>query len=138
MLRNILPFKVVLLCSLIALFFWNAEGYAQTPAEIKWAKKIFGGPWVDKKTTRHLRIFIEKDEYATINDWTSKFQKQESGDAYKAIIRNGKLIMYEDHEFHAPYSEISIQNNRLVYMTRYKSYDGKTIIEKQFFVREPW
>ncbi len=133
--RMVILYPALLSAALISLFFWSAEGYAQTTNEIKHAKKLFAGAWLNKKSTRHLLIFIEKDGYVTINDWTSNVQKRESGDAYKAIIRKDKLIMPEDRDHHSDYSEIFIQDNKLIYMTRNKMPDNKIIVEKQIFLR---
>jgi len=124
---------MAVLLSLSLLLVTGAS--AQTPLEIKKADKLFSGFWIDRRTTRHLSINIEKDGYVLINDWTSKYQKQESCDAYKAFIKGAKLIMPVDNEHHAPYAEMQILNKRLVYITKYKDIEGKQIIEKEAFVR---
>jgi len=124
-----------LLVLIVNLVLGNSVN-AQTGPEIKKADKLFGGAWVNKRTTRHLRIFIEKDGYVTINDWTSKKQKQEEGDAYKAYIKKGKLIMPEDLEHHTPYSEMQVKDNTLIYITIFKDNEGKQITDKEFFVKE--
>ncbi len=99
-------------------------------------KKIFGGVWTDKKTTRHLQISFENDQYATITDWTSKYQKRESGDVYKAFVENGKLIMPEDTEHHASYSEITAENNILIYRTKVVGNGIASSWDKQVFTRK--
>ncbi|MEJ2901060.1 hypothetical protein [Pedobacter panaciterrae] len=53
-----------------------------------------------------------------ITDWTDRIQKPESGDIYKAFLKNGKLIMPEETDHRAPYSEIIFKNNRLIYLTK--------------------
>lgn len=83
----------------------------------KQTEKYFEGLWVNKKTTRHLEISFS-DGYATIIDWTSKFQKRECGDSYKAFLKNRKLIMPEDPEHHAAYSEILLKDQKLIYLTK--------------------
>jgi hypothetical protein len=108
---------------------------AQTPLEVKNADKLFSGFWIDRKTTRHLSINIEKDGYVVVNDWTSKYQKQESGDAYKAYIKGEKLIMPLDNEHHAPYAEMQIVDKKLVYITKFKDVKGKLMVGKELFVR---
>ncbi|MGY4382986.1 hypothetical protein ACVWYN_000005 [Pedobacter sp. UYP24] len=120
---------------IVILMLINSAGFAQTPTEIRMAKKVFTGAWVNKKTTRHLTISMEKEGYATINDWTSKYQKQESGDAYKAFIEHGKLIMPAEKEHHAPYSEMTVKNNTLTYVTKFVDFKGKIILEKLLFQR---
>jgi hypothetical protein len=130
-----LPF--VFLCCTLLLLAYIAP--AQTVKELKQADKIFGGPWVNKKTSRHLRIFLElKEGYFLINDWNSKEQERISGDAYKAFVRNGKLVMPAETEHYAHYSEMIVVNNRLIYITKFKDVTGKMIIDKETYVREPW
>jgi len=117
---------------LIFLMLTGTSSHGQLPT--KQSGKPFNGIWVDKETTRHLEISF-KDGYATIIDWTSKAQKRESGDIYKAFLRKGKLIMPEDTEFHAPYSEIRLKNNKLIYLTK-PITNGKTSQwDKQVFIR---
>ncbi|TCD01398.1 hypothetical protein [Pedobacter psychroterrae] len=100
----------------------------------KQVEKLYSGLWTDKQTTRQLEISFQYG-YATITDWTSKFQKRESGDIYQGSIKNGKLIMPEDTQHRAPYSEILYKNNTLIYLT--KSIDsGKTLEwDKRVFTR---
>ncbi|MCD0488992.1 hypothetical protein LPB86_12200 [Pedobacter sp. MC2016-14] len=118
---------------LIFLLLTAAPGQAQSPSTPQ-AEKLFKGIWVDKKTTRHLEISFENG-YATIIDWTSKLQKRESGDIYKAFLRNGKLVMPEDTEFHAPYSEIISKNNTLIYLTKPIITKKTSRWDKQIFTR---
>ena len=100
---------------LLVLSLMNAKSHAQvTPKQTD--EKRFAGRWQNKKSTRCLEISFEYG-YATIMDWTPKFQKRESGDVYKAFMKNGKLVMPEETEHHAPYSEIKFENNRLIYLT---------------------
>lgn len=113
----------------------TAGATAQTPLEIKMADKLFSGFWIDRKTTRHLLLGIEKEGYVLINDWTGKFQNRASADAYKAYIKGAKLVMPPDHEHHAPYAEMQIINNKLVYTTKYKDVKGKEVTNKQVFVK---
>jgi hypothetical protein len=127
-------FKTMFLCAVVWLVL-IAGARAQTPQEIKKADKVFSGFWVDKKTSRHLLIGVEKDGYVIINDWVGKMQDRGSADAYKAYIKGAKLIMPPDHEHHAPYAEMQIINHKLVYTTRFKDIEGKEVISKQVFVK---
>lgn len=126
-------------CILFIALLSLMHSHAQSASEVKKAAKIFGGQWVDKKTSRHLHIsFNEEDEYATITDWTSKFQKQESGDVYKAFVENGKLVMPEDTEHHAPNSEMISKDNKLIYLTKNIGPGGAFTWEKQIFIKDKW
>lgn len=118
---------------LIVLLLTGASSHAQSSSKQQ-VEKLFKGMWVDKKTTRHLEISFENG-YATIIDWTSKVQKKESGDIYKAFLRNGKLVMPEDTEFHAPYSEIILKNNRLIYLTKPIINRKTSQWDKQVFIK---
>ena len=109
---------------------------AQTPLEIKKADKLFSGFWIDRKTTRHLLIGVEKDGYVIINDWAGRFEDRGSADAYMAFIKGEKLIMPPDNEHHAPYAEMQITNKKLVYSTKFKDIAGKLIVEKELFVKD--
>lgn len=132
--KIIINYKILM--PLIALSISNLPCYAQLPAGIKQAEKIYGGVWTDKKTTRHLQISFGNDQFATITDWTSKYQKKESGDVYKALIKNGKLIMPEDTEHHVSYSEIIAENKILIYRTKVVG-NGKALSwDKQVFTRK--
>jgi hypothetical protein len=122
--------------SFIALSISKIHCYAQSPAGAKQTEKIYEGVWTDKKTTRHLQISFENGQFATITDWTSKYQKKESGDVYKALIINGKLIMPEDTEHHVSYSEIIAENKILIYRTKVLG-NGKALSwDKQVFSRK--
>ena len=125
--------KSFIVLMLVLLFSGNVD--AQSSAN-KLLEKRFAGAWVNKKSTRHLEIYFE-DGYATIMDWTAKFQKRGSSDVYKAFPENGKLVMPEETEHHAPYSEIIFENNRLIYLTKV-SQNGKTITwDRIVFTRSP-
>lgn len=121
---------------LIAIGISNLHCYAQSPTGTKQAEKIYEGVWIDKKTSRHLQISFENDQFATITDWTSKYQNRENGDVYKAVIKNGKLIMPGDKNHHAPYSEITAENNNLIYRTKVVRNHKKLSWDKQVFTRK--
>lgn len=103
--------------ALVILVMVTAEGSQAQKYTRKQLEKLYAGSWFNSKSTRHLIITFQ-DDHASIVDWTSKFQMQENGDIYKAYLRNGKLIMPEDHQHHAPYSEIIYKNHKLIYLTR--------------------
>lgn len=119
------------------LMYAACPGAAQTMAEIKHAKTLFEGAWINKKDRRHLTISIENDGYITINDWVGKWKGQ-SVDAYKAFIRKGKLIIPADTDHHGPYSELYRIGNTMVYMTEDNFLSNKTTIEKSIFTRTKW
>ncbi|RZJ82145.1 MAG: hypothetical protein EOO20_24665 [Chryseobacterium sp.] len=127
--------NVKIVIPVIAVLISNLN-YAQLSAGTKMAEKLYGGIWTDKKTTRHLQIYFDDDSYATITDWTSRYQKKESGDVYKALIENGKLIMPEDIEHHAPYSEIKVENNMLIYRTKVVGSGKASTWDRQVFTRK--
>lgn len=130
----IINYKILM--SFIALSISKIHCYAQSPAGAKQTEKIYEGVWTDKKTTRHLQISFENGQFATVTDWTSKYQKKESGDVYKALIKNGKLIMPEDTEHHVLYSEIIAENKILIYRTKVVG-NGKALSwDKQVFTRK--
>ena len=112
----------------------TSQAHAQQKHSIKRIEKLFTGIWINKKSTRHLEISFN-DGYATITDWTSKFQKRESGDLYKASLKNGKLFMPEDTQHRAPYSEILYKNNTLIYLTK-GTATAASRWEKQVFTRK--
>lgn len=115
------------------LLLGSLKSQAQFSAH-KSTEKLFSGTWINKKTTRHLEISFENG-YATIIDWTSKFQKPESGDVYKAFLKNGILVMPEDKEHHAPYSEIRIKGNKLIYLSRSSLLETSPKWDKEEFTR---
>jgi len=117
----------------VVLLFVNGISYAQSKQ--KQVEKVFEGLWVEKKTTRCLEISFGNG-YATIIDWTSKVQKRESGDIYRAFLKNGKLIMPEDTEHRAPYSEIRFKNNKLIYLTRDIGMGRKPGWDTEVFTRK--
>lgn len=120
-----------ILFMLLLLANGNSPAQSSKPRQ---AEKHFAGLWVDKKTTRHLEISF-KDGYATIIDWTDKFQKRESGDSYKAFLKNGKLIMPEDTEHHGAYSEIIAKDQTLVYLTKSTGAGKASTWDRQTFTR---
>jgi len=122
------------LTTLLVLFLTIGYTQAQSPSAGEHAKRLFTGIWMDQKTTRYLEISFEGD-HATIIDWTSKFQKKESGDIYKAFLKNGKLVMPEDTEHRAPYSEIVSDKGKLIYLTKPIGVEMKSKWDKQIFVR---
>jgi len=122
------------LTPLIVLLLANGYTQAQSSPSTEKNRQLFIGSWIDNKTTRHLEISFD-DGYATIIDWTSKFQKKESGDIYKAFLKNGKLVMPEDTEHRAPYSEIISDKGKLIYLTKPIGIEMKSQWDKQIFVR---
>jgi len=125
----------LLLISVIVSGFFNCE--AQTAREISRAKAVFEGAWLDKKNDRHLTISIEDAGYVTINDWTGRKQTA-SIDAYKAYIKNGKLVMPAETEHHAPYSEIQIKGKTLIYITQTVGLKEEKLVEKIYFIKSKW
>ena len=104
------------LAILLVLMMINGRINAQSTPKRN-DEKRFAGKWQNKKSSRCLEISFEYG-YATIMDWTPRFQKRESSDVYKAFLKNGKLIMPEETEHRAPYSEIRLEHNRLIYLTK--------------------
>lgn len=103
---------------LLLFLLINEIGYAQISVNLQSLKQRYAGNWTDKKSSRCLEIYFENNKYATIIDWTSKYQDRESADVYKAIVKDGKLVMPEEKEHHAPYAEIIAENKTLVYQTK--------------------
>jgi len=118
---------------LIVLLLTGVFSPGQSSSKVQ-VEKRFKGLWVDNKTTRHLEISFGNG-CATIIDWTSKAQKRESGDIYKAFLKNGKLVMPENPEFHAPYSEIISRNNTLIYLTKLSSNGNTVNWNRQVFTK---
>ncbi|CDT04861.1 hypothetical protein ACR780_11015 [Sphingobacterium faecium] len=128
-------FKKVFLF-LIVLFFYKSSSCEQAPLTMMQIQKQYGGIWIDKKTSRCLQITFENVSYATITDWTRKYQSRESGDVYRAFVKNGRLVMPEDREHHAPYGEIEVKNNKLIYRTKPNGILKSSTWDKQIFTRE--
>ena len=112
--------------------------FAQTKAELKAAKKLFEGYWVNKKSKRHLTISFDIDDYATVNDWHGKWsQDNNTIDAYKAFVKKDKLVMPEDKtDLRCPYCEIIKKGNALLYRCRGMNTKDKSFIDQVLFVRE--
>jgi hypothetical protein len=121
---------------LIILFLYQSNGYSQESVTIRQLQKQYGGTWIDRKTTRCLQITFDNERFATIMDWTRKYQSRESGDVYKAYIKKDTLVMLEDKEHHAPYSEITIENNKLIYRTKSSGILKVSIWDTQVFTRK--
>lgn len=119
---------------LTALLLADLNTRAQTSTVKKQTGKQFEGLWINKQTTRCLEISF-RNGYATIVDWTARLQKRESGDIYKAFLKKGKLIMPEETGHRAPYSEIIIKNNTLIYLS--KSMGATPIWNKEVFTKKP-
>lgn len=79
--------------------------------------KKFGGTWYSKTEKLYTTFYFEEGfDYATVNTWTDSIDKKENIDAYKAFIKGSKLILpAENSDHHAPYCEIDVENNLLVY-----------------------
>lgn len=108
---------------------------AQTKLEIKRAKQLYEGDWVNKESRRHLRITFEPEGYATVNDWVGKFEAA-SVDAYKAFLEGGKLILPEDKEEHiAPYCELLVKNNVLQYRCKNLFPDNNAFTKGKLFIK---
>jgi len=132
-LRKYLASGIFILCAL-----WSISGFAQTKAEIKTAKKLFEGDWVNKKAKRHLSIFFDGESYATINDWQGKRTRENSIiDAYKAFVHQGKLVMPESKtDLRCPYCEIVRKDNTLLYRCREMNTNNKQFVDYTVFVKE--
>jgi len=136
--------KAIILRKCCALLFFTCclllqtNGFAQTKAELKKAKKLFDGYWVNKKAQRHISISFDEQDYATINDWHGKMSDDNNTvDAYKAFVKNDKLVMPEDKtDLRAPYCEIIKKGNVLLYRCRGMESDSKRFVEETVFIRE--
>lgn len=130
-----LVFKKIFLF-LIILLLYQSNGYSQESVSIRLLQKQYDGVWMDRKTTRCLQITFENDQFATVTDWTPRYQSRESGDVYKAFIKKGRLVMPEDKEHHAPYSEITIEKNKLIYRTKSTGIRKASTWDIQVFTRK--
>jgi hypothetical protein len=124
---------MVAICTLMSM-----SASAQTKAEVKASKKMYEGRWVNKKTKRHLVIVYGGQEYAELNDWTETTGDNSSSvDAYKAWIKNGKLVMPESKtDLRCPYCEIVKKGNALLYRCMSMNTTDKRFIENIWFVRD--
>lgn len=77
----------------------------------------YGGTWYSEDEKLYVTFYFEEGfDYATVNGWTGDLDKKENIDAYKAFIKGSKLILpAENSDHHAPYCEIDVKNNILVY-----------------------
>ena len=135
---NKLKIKYAALSIFIACLLTDQCTFAQTKAELKEAMKMYEGNWVNKKAKRHLTISFDTEDYATINDWHGKWsQDNNTIDAYKAFVFQGKLVMPEDKtDLRAPYCEIAKQGSVLLYRCRRIDTKDKRFVEHTIFVRE--
>lgn len=128
--------------TILLLFFIHAS-FAQKHIDLQEVKKKFEGEWINAKTKRHLSISFEKGfDYATINNWIEQFNSGDV-DAYKAFIKNGKLIIYaENDDHHAPYCEMEIVHQKLIFQCnsalnfKDQFLKWKTPIDKTLFERK--
>ncbi|MFA6246586.1 MAG: hypothetical protein WC615_06575 [Mucilaginibacter sp.] len=123
---------------LLTVILTNRNAYAQTKADIRYAKRLFEGNWINKKAKRHLSISFDYNDYVLINDWHGKFSSDNNTiDAYKAFIEKEKLVMPEEKEdLHAPYCEILRKGNALLYRCKGMGPTAKVFIDEIWFVRE--
>ncbi|MCP2028034.1 hypothetical protein L1276_003202 [Flavobacterium sp. HSC-32F16] len=77
----------------------------------------FEGTWYNETEKSYLSFYFEKGyDYATANTWTGDLNKKENIDAYKAFIKDGKLMLpVENSDHHAPYCEIDVKYGVLIY-----------------------
>lgn len=90
---------------------------------------------MNKETARHLQLSFQGAQ-VTVLDWNGRLQKSDSGDVYRAILTNGRLVLAEDRLHHAPYSEILLEKDVLVYLTRPISEGGGKVWEREVFTRK--
>lgn len=116
----------------------TTDASAQTKAEIRASKRMFGGRWVNKKTKRHLIIVFGAEGYAELNDWSDPINGNSSSvDAYKAWIKGGKLVMPESKtDLRSPYCEIFKKGNALIYRCMSMFRKDNSFVESERFVRE--
>jgi|SRR6187402_3963535 len=131
-------FKYLAFAVITCFILSGLNGFAQTKAELKAAKKLYAGSWVNKKVKRHLTISFDTEDYATINDWQGKWNDDNHGiDAYKAFIFQQKLVMPEDKtDLRSPYCEIVKQGSAILYRCRQMNTKDKRFVEQYLFVRE--
>ncbi|MDN5288096.1 MAG: hypothetical protein JWR38_4370 [Mucilaginibacter sp.] len=118
--------------------FCFAQLRVNAKAELKTSKRIFEGSWVNKKAQRHLTISFDNQDYATINDWHGKWsQDNNTIDAYKAFVHQGKLVMPEDKtDLRCPYCEIVRKGTAILYRCREIDSNNKRFVENILFLRE--
>lgn len=77
----------------------------------------FGGTWYNETEKLYLTFYFEEgDNYATANSWTGSIDIKENIEAYKVFIKDNILILpAENSDHHAPYCEINVEYNKLVY-----------------------
>ncbi|MGZ3873687.1 MAG: hypothetical protein ACXVJD_12265 [Mucilaginibacter sp.] len=133
-----IKFKYLAFAILIGCIITSINTFAQTKADLKTAKKLYAGSWVNKKAGRHLTISFDIDDYATINDWHGKWsQDNNTIDAYKAFVYQQKLVMPEDKtDLRSPYCEIVRQGNALLYRCRQMDTKDKRFVDQVLFVRD--
>ncbi len=129
--------KGMLLFFVIILFSYNDIG-GQEKTEIDYSKKIYSGTWQNEKTKRYLQFYFEDDvDYIIINDWTGNIDKSKSEtlDAYKAYIKENKLIIpSENGDHHRSYCEISISNNELKYVCNgFLNFSDNALVKDKYF-----
>jgi hypothetical protein len=120
----------------VILFTGNT--LAQSKADIRHAKILFEGNWINKKIKRRLSISFDYIDYVLINDWHGKFSSDNNTiDAYKAFIKNEKLVMPEEKEdLRAPYCELLRKGNAQLYRCKGMVPTAKVFIDEVWFVRE--
>jgi hypothetical protein len=130
--------KKIVFLVLLPVILITSNALAQTKADIRHAKKLFEGNWINKKAKRHLSISFDYNDYVLINDWHGKFSSDNNTvDAYKAFIEKEKLVMPEEKEdLRAPYCEILRKGNALLYRCKGMGPTAKVFIDEVWFVRE--
>jgi len=121
----------------ICCIIFGYKGFTQKNTELKAAKKLYEGEWVNKKAKRHLTISFDTDDHATINDWHGKWsQENNTIEAYKAFLKQGKLVMPEDKtDLRSPYCEIIKKGNLLLYRCREINTKNTKFVDNIWFVR---
>ncbi len=117
--QNVSKYLLLLSFTIISL-----TSLAQTKNEIERSKKLYEGTWFNKKDNRYIKLSFEKNEdFATVNDWIKN--EEENTDAYKAYIKDDKLILYADSTEHrAPYCELKIHDKILYYECNFNYKDN--------------
>jgi hypothetical protein len=106
------------------------------PEQLKTARRLFEGEWVNAREHRHLRLYLVPEGFFEANEWVGKFTPA-GVDAYKVFVKSGIMLwLPEDKEEHiAPYCELTIVDKKL--LVRCGSLSGKDtrLGPAQFFTR---
>ena len=127
--RCLLTFFVLLLAA-------HAVCAQARPEQLKAARRLFEGEWVNVEEGRHLRLYLVPEGFFEANEWLGKFTPA-GVDAYKAFVKSGTMLwLPEDTQEHiAPYCELTVVNKKLLVRCGSLSKNGSRLGPAQVYTK---